>query len=165
MEKFLSTTGIDNYQQTTDNPHTQSATNTQPHPTAGLGCPRTKQKNFGWNRNKQKQDLFRLCFGLFRETKNKIFWFVSVCFDVSNLYGNNRNKQNFFITKRNNPKFSEKYPNMLSFKLFGLVFCLFRFNRNIETLCFGIEAKQPKQTVSKQTEKKRKNRKNPKCSL
>ncbi len=32
----------------------------------------------------------------------------------------------------------------LPIKLFRLVFCLFRFNRNIETLCFGIEAKQPK---------------------
>jgi hypothetical protein len=38
---------------------------------------------------------------------------------------------------------------------------------SIETLCFGIEAKQPKQTVSKQTEqnqkirKTEKNRKNP----
>jgi hypothetical protein len=66
-----------------------------------------------------------------------------------------------------NPKFVEKYPNMLSFKLFGWVFCLFQFNRNIETLCFGIEAKQPKQTVSKQTEKTEKagkNRKNPKFS-
>ncbi len=31
-------------------------------------------------------------------------------------------------------------------ELFGLVFCLFWFNRNIETFCFGIEAKQPKQT-------------------
>jgi hypothetical protein len=42
---------------------------------------------------------------------------------------------------------------MLSIKMFWLVFCLFRFNRNIETLCFGIEVKQPKQTISKQTEK------------
>jgi len=33
---------------------------------------------FGSNRNKPKQDLFRVCFGLFRETKNKMFWFVSV---------------------------------------------------------------------------------------
>ncbi len=33
---------------------------------------------------------------------------------------------------------------------------MFWFNRNIKTLCFGIEAKQPKQTVSKQTEKKTK---------
>ncbi len=60
-------------------------------------------------------------------------------------------------TKQNNTIFSEKYPNMLSFKLFGLVFCLFRFIQNIETLCFGIEAKQPKQTVLKQTEKNRNN--------
>jgi hypothetical protein len=42
---------------------------------------------------------------------------------------------------------------MLSFKLFGWIFCMFQFNRNIETLCFGTEAKQPKQTVLKQTEK------------
>ena len=34
---------------------------------------------------------------------------------------------------------------MLSIKLLPLVFCLFRFNRNSETLGFGIEAKQPKQ--------------------
>ncbi len=34
---------------------------------------------------------------------------------------------------------------MLPIKLFRLVFCLFRFNRNIETPVFGIEAKQPKQ--------------------
>ena len=58
---------------------------------------------------------------------------------------------------------------MLPIKLFRLVFCLFRFNRNIETLCFGTEAKQPKQTVSKQTEKNRKkrekNRKNHKFSV
>jgi hypothetical protein len=38
---------------------------------------------------------------------------------------------------------------MLSIKLFRLVFCLFRFNQNIETLCFGIEVKQPKQTKTK----------------
>jgi hypothetical protein len=70
-----------------------------------LGCPRNKQtKNSGSNRNKPKQDLFRLCFGLFRETKNKQFWFVSVCFGVSNLYRNNRSKQNCFETNRNKPK-------------------------------------------------------------
>ncbi len=37
-----------------------------------------KKKCFGSNRNKPKQDLFRVCFGLFRETKNKKFRFVSV---------------------------------------------------------------------------------------
>jgi len=31
---------------------------------------------------------------------------------------------------------------MLPITLFRLVFCLFWFNRNIETLCFGIEAKR-----------------------
>ncbi len=75
------------------------------------------------------------------------------------IYRNNRNKQNCFVTNGNNPTFSEKYPNILSFKLFGWDICLFRFNRNIETLCFGIEAKQPKQTVSKQAVTNRKKRK------
>ncbi len=114
--------------------------------------------NFGSNRNKAKQDLFRVCFGLFREQKIK----NSVCFGVSNLYRNNRNKQNCFVTNRNNPKFSEKYPNILSFKLFGWVFCLFRFNRNIETLCFGIEAKNRNKlfrNTMKKTKKKGKTRK------
>jgi hypothetical protein len=48
---------------------------------------------------------------------------------------------------------------MLSIKLFQLVFC--SCFGSIKTLCFGIEAKQLKQTVSKQTET---NRKNPKFS-
>jgi hypothetical protein len=48
---------------------------------------------------------------------------------------------------------------MLSIKLFRLVLCLFRFTRNIKTLCFGIEAKQPKQTILKQTKPNRKKRK------
>jgi hypothetical protein len=30
-----------------------------------------------------------------------------------------RNKQICFVTNRNNPKLSEKYPNILSFKLLG----------------------------------------------
>jgi hypothetical protein len=38
---------------------------------------------------------------------------------------------------------------------------LFWFNRNIKTLCFGTKAKQPKQTVSKQTKKNEKKRKKP----
>jgi hypothetical protein len=44
---------------------------------------------------------------------------------------------------------------MLSIKLFLLVFCLFRSKGNIETLCFSIEAKQPKQTETKQNKSKR----------
>ncbi len=46
---------------------------------------------------------------------------------------------------------------MLSIKLFRLVICLFWFNRNIETRCFTIEAKQTRQTVSKQTVTNRNN--------
>jgi hypothetical protein len=107
---------------------------------AGLvGCPRNK--NLGSNRNKPKQDLFRLCFGLFRETKNKKFRFVSVCFGVSTLYRNNWNK-NCFETNKHFLK-NTKYA---LYQTVMVVFCLFRFNRNIETLCFGIEPKQPKQT-------------------
>ncbi len=55
---------------------------------------------------------------------------------------NEKNRKN-----RKNPKFSLKQQTMRPIKLIRLVFCLFRrFNRNIETLCFGIEAKQPKQS-------------------
>ncbi len=42
---------------------------------------------------------------------------------------------------------------MLYIKLFRLVFCFFMPNRNILTRCIGVEAEQPKQTSSKQTEK------------
>ncbi len=37
-----------------------------------LGVLEMKKKIFGSNRNKPKQDLFQVCFGLFRETKKKI---------------------------------------------------------------------------------------------
>ena len=63
---------------------------------------------------------------LFVLVQSKKLRFVSVFFGVSNLYQNNRNKQNCFVTNQNYPKFFEKYPNILSFKLFGCVFCLFR---------------------------------------
>ena len=56
-----------------------------PTPLAAGECappPRVSSKQtkiiFGSNRNKPKQDLFRVCFGLFRETKKKKFRFVSV---------------------------------------------------------------------------------------
>jgi hypothetical protein len=40
-----------------------------------VGCPRNKQKKI---RFEPKKDLLRVCFGLFHETKNKKYWFVSV---------------------------------------------------------------------------------------
>ncbi len=113
------------------------------------------KNNFGSNQNKPKRDLFRLCFGLFHETKNKRFWFVLVFRTYIETTEANRNVSKQTKTNRNNPKFSKKFQNMLFIKLFRLVFCLFRFNRNIESLCFGIEPKQPKQTVSKQTKTNR----------
>ncbi len=88
----------------------------------------------------------------FKKTKKKRFEtnpkkrFVSVYFGVSNLYQNTGNKQNCFETKRNNPKFSEKYQNMLSIKQFRLLFCLFRFNANTETLCFSIRRNETTET-------------------
>jgi hypothetical protein len=69
------------------------------------------KKFFGSNRNKPKHNLFRLIFGLFRETKNLFFRFVSVCFGVSDTLRNNRNKQICFETNRNKQKklkFAEK---------------------------------------------------------
>ena len=48
---------------------------------------------------------------------------------------------------------------MLRIKLFRLVLCLFRFNRNIESLCFGIEAKQLKKLFRNKPKKNEKNEK------
>ncbi len=66
-----------------------------------LGGPRNRYFFFlvrtQTNRNKPKLNLFRLFFGLlFRETKIFFFRFVSVCFDVSDRYRNNQNKQNLW---------------------------------------------------------------------
>jgi hypothetical protein len=67
-------------------------------------------------------------------------------------------------TNQKNPKSSKKYQNMLGYQTVS-VFSLFGgFNQNIETLCFGIEAKEPKQTVSKQTKETETNQINPKFS-
>jgi hypothetical protein len=88
--------------------------------------------------------------------------FLSLCLSpLGNTVSSKQNKKNF-SSIRNNPKFSEKYPNMVSIKLFGLVSCLFRFNRNIVTLCFAIEPKQPKLTVWKQTKTNQNKPKQPK---
>jgi hypothetical protein len=57
-----------------------------------------------------------------------------------------RNKPKQTEKNRKNRTFPEKNQNMLHIKLFRLIYCLFRFNRNMENLCFGVEAKQPKQT-------------------
>ncbi len=67
---------------------------------------------------------------------------------------------------RNKPKQTETTLNFgENVQIYSLLHCLgesFVCFGSIETLCFGIEAKQPKQTVSKQTEKTEKNEKNEK---
>ncbi len=64
---------------------------------------------------------------------------------------------------RNKPKRTETALNFWkNFQIYSLLNCLGGSSvcfGSIETLCFGIEAKQPKQTVSKQTEKTEKNEK------
>ncbi len=120
------------------------------HTESHLECPRKFSVRTETNRNKICCGCVSVCF-VKPKTKNfGMFW----CLD---LYWNNWKKQNCFETNRNNPKFSEKYQNMLSIKLFWMVFCLFWFNRNVKTLCFGIEPKQAKQTVTKQTKTNRNN--------
>ncbi len=100
-------------------------------------------KNFSSNRNKSKQDLFRLCFNWFREPKQtKNFgWFrlVSVFQTYFETTKTNRTVSKQTKTTLN---FLKKYQNMLSIKLFRLLFCLFRFNRNTKTLCFSLEGQK-----------------------
>ncbi len=85
----------------------------------------------------------KICFGCvsvcFVKPKTKNFGLFR-----SNLYRNNRNKQNCFETNQNNPKFSEKYQNMLSIKLFRLGFCL----------CFGSSVFQNRSKTTDQNKPK-----------
>ncbi len=113
-----------------------------------LGWPRKKKKipfELKQTQTRSVSVLFR--FVLWNHKQN-----ISVCW-VFRTYIETIETNRTVSKKPINPKFSKKYQNMLSIKLFRLVFCLFWFNRNIETLCYGIEAKQPKQTISKQSKK------------
>ncbi len=71
------------------------------------------------SRNKPKRDLFRFVSW---NQKQKF----SVCFDVSNLYRNNRNKQNCFKSNRNKPKIFWKIPKYALYQTVsvGLLFVL-----------------------------------------
>jgi hypothetical protein len=99
-----------------------------------VGCPRNK--NFGWNRNKICFGCVSVCFVKTKTKKLGLFWYFEPLSKQPKQRGLFRNK----------PK--------LSFKLFGLVLCWFRFTQNIETLCFSIEAKQPNQTEKIEKTKK-----------
>jgi hypothetical protein len=114
---------------------------------AEVGCPRNKPKKISvrteTNRNTICFGFVSVCF-VKPKTKNfGLFPFVSVFRTFIETTETNRTVSKPTETTLN---FQKKYQNMLSLKLFRLVFCLFWFNRNTATLCFGIEPKQPKQT-------------------
>ncbi len=109
--------------------------------------------NFGSNRNKPKQDLFRVCFGLFRETKKKKIRFVSVF-------------RTYIETTETNRSVSKQTETTLNFlknsQIYSLLNCLGGSSvcfGSMETLCFRIEAKQLKQTEKPKKRKKQKNKK------
>ncbi len=86
-----------------------------------LGCPRNEKKKFLFEpkhtETKSVSHLFR--FVSWKQKKN-----FSVCFGVSNLYRNNRNKQNCFETNQNRifwkiPKYA-LYQNLAEHKNFSL---------------------------------------------
>ncbi len=92
----------------------------------------SKQSNFffGSNRNKPKLDLFRLFFGLFRETKNIIFG-LFWCFGSVQK----QPKQTEF--SRNKPKKSPK--NVLYLGVLETVIFFFsvRTETNRNSICYG----------------------------
>jgi hypothetical protein len=101
---------------------------------------------FGSNQNKPKQDLFHVCFGLFRETNNKKFRFVSVF-------------RTYIETTETTLNF------LKNTQIYSLLNCLGGSSvcfGSIETLCFGIEAKQPKHRNKLFRNKPKKPRKKPK---
>ncbi len=70
-------------------------------------------------------------------------------------YGSKTTETNCFETNQDKRKqtgkalhFLTKYQNKLSIKLFWLLFCLFRFNWNTESLCFGKWNNRKKHFVS-----------------
>ncbi len=81
-----------------------------------------KKNNFGSYRNKPKQDLFRVCFGLFRETKKNIFGLFR-CFEPiskqpkqTELFRNESKQSEIFLKM---PKYA-LYQNLAVQKKFSL---------------------------------------------
>ncbi len=116
----------------------------------------SNQTETNWNNPKLSEKylnmlsikLFRFVFCLCRFNRN----IKTRCFGIeletteTNCFKTNQNKPKQSETTRNNTQFYEKLPIYAPYQTVLLVFCLFWFNSNIETLCFGIEAKQAKQT-------------------
>ncbi len=120
------------------------------------GMVSSKQTNmiFGSNRNKPKQDLFRVCFGL--SWKNKQFRFVKFVsvWTYIETTETNRTVSKQTETTLNFLKNAKMYSLSNSF---GWSSVCFVSNETLKLSVFAIEPKQPKQTVSKQTKTNRNN--------
>jgi hypothetical protein len=82
--------------------------------------------NFGLNRNKPKQDLFRVCFGLFRETKNKNFGLFR-CFEP---ISKQPKQTKLFRNKTKQTKTTQNF--MKNAQIYSLLNCL-----DGSSVCFG----------------------------
>ncbi len=126
-------------------------------PWSGVGCPRNKQKIISvrteTNQNKIRIGFVSVCF---MKPKTKNFGLFR-CFEPISK----QPKQTELF--HNKPKQTETTLNFLkNTQIYSLLNCLGGSSvcfDSIETLCFGIEVKQPKQTVSKQIEKTEKTKK------
>jgi hypothetical protein len=114
---------------------------------------------FGSNRNKLKQDLFRVCLVCFVKPVTKSFGLFR-CFEP---ISKQPKPTELF---RNKPKQTETTLNFLkSTQIYSLLNCLGGSSvcfGSIKTLCFGIEAKQPKHRNKLFGNKPKKTRKKPK---
>ncbi len=115
----------------------QMAARQRPGRPPGLGCPRNNQIFFGSNRNKPKINLFRLFFGLFRETKKHFFW---VCFGLFQFVSVFRTGIETTKTNRIFSKQTEKISKKLS--LLGgprnrKFFFLVQTETNRNSICFS----------------------------
>ncbi len=106
-----------------------------------VGCPRNKQKNSGSNRKKTKQDLFRLCLGLFRETEYKKCRFLSAFQTFIEITETNRTLSKQTETTLNFLKIT-KYALYQTVSV-GLLFVSVQ-SKHRNSLFRYIEAKQPK---------------------
>ncbi len=80
-----------------------------------------------------KQNLFRLCFGLFRETNNKKFWFVSISFGLFWCFEPISKQPKQTELFQNKPKQTETTLNFLkNTKICSISNC-FRWS----SVCFG----------------------------
>jgi hypothetical protein len=112
----------------------------------------SKRSNFifGLNRNKPKLNLFRLFFGLFRETKKQFFRFVSVFRTVIETTETNRTlskqtetnkkkspKKRFLLGGPRNCKFFSRF-KLKQIETQPVSVCFFAKPKSFFSVCFGV---------------------------